>query len=527
MLLSVQSLEKQYGSHTVFTDLSFTIDEGHKIALVGKNGAGKSTLMRILAGEESPDGGSFVVTKGRTLAYAPQEVSSGDVEKTGTQYLQEKAGVREYQYLPILDGLGVPQDSVAQPISSMSGGQQSKLLLTAFLLSPADILLMDEPTNNLDIPSLIWLETFLAASKKAMVIISHDLVFLDTVTNRVFELRDGGLSCERGTYSDYLDRKKKEHERQMRQYQAFQEKVQKLERDRDELKQKGERIDAVQVSDRDKFASGVNRDRASGGQQRVRSIEREIRRLGSVKKPYEEGTFTMRIQPRHTEGACEIMLEDVVAGYRDDGVHVGPVSMTLQQGERLCVMGANGSGKSTLLKTITGMVEPLRGQVMLGDGVQVGDLMQQHDRVDQKQDPISFFMDQTSSTQERAIHALKRSGFSERMFEQPIAGISPGMRARLLFAVFADLGVNTLILDEPTNHLDTEAVYALRDMLRDYPGIVLLVSHNRWFLNQVRSDRYYHISDSTLHKIADFDAYIKEAADRAKKMTARLKRMVH
>ncbi|MDE0243456.1 MAG: ABC-F family ATP-binding cassette domain-containing protein [Candidatus Kaiserbacteria bacterium] len=523
MLLSANAIEKQYGSHTVFESLSFTIDEGHKIALVGKNGAGKSTLMRILAGSEDPDSGSVTLTKGRVCAFAPQELVA-DEGRTGISYLND-LGLKEHQFIPILDGLGMSQAVVEQPIDSLSGGQRSKILLATFLLQPADILLMDEPTNNLDIPSLVWLETFLAASKKAMVIISHDLTFLNNVANRVFELKDGTLTSERGTYGDYLERKKKEHDRQMRQYREYQEQLQKLRKDRDDLKQKGERIDAVQTTDKDKFASGVNRDRASKGQQRVRSLDRNIRKLETVEKPYEEDEFALHISTGHVEGAVEVTVDDVVAGY-PDGLSVGPLSLTLKQGERLCFMGENGSGKSTVLKTIIGALPPLQGSVTKTDAVQIGDFMQHHERADRSKDVLSFFIQETRSDRERAMHALKKVGFSDQTIVQTIDGISPGMRARLLFAVFVATGVTMLVLDEPTNHLDTEAVFALKDMLKDYQGIVLLVSHNRWFLENVAINQYFHIGDGTVDRIKDFEQYLRQAGDRAKGMTARLKRMI-
>ena len=526
MLLSVRSLRKQYGSRTVFEDISFTVDDGHKIALVGKNGAGKSTLLRILAGVESPDSGSVTVAKGRVCAYAPQEVPQKDAQKTGDAYLREETGLKEHRFIPVLDGLGVAHDAVNGKIGDMSGGQQAKTLLAAFLLRPADLLLMDEPTNNLDIPSLVWLETFLASLKKSMIIVSHDLVFLNNVTNRVFEMKDGGLASERGTYGDYLERKKREHNRQMRQYREYEEKRRQLEKDHADLRQKGERIDAVQASDRDKFAAGVNRDRASGGQRRVRSLERQIRRLGDVEKPYEEDAFAIDLRARETDGDIEVSAEEVTFGY-PGGLSVGPVSLTVKEGDRLCFMGANGAGKSTLLKTMTGDLPPISGSVSRTDGVRIGDFMQQHERADRGAEAAAFFRDQTGCDSERATHALKKIGFSDHMLHRTVGGLSPGMRARLLLAVFADLGVNMLVLDEPTNHLDAEAVFAVRDLLKTYQGIVLLVSHNRWFLKNIRIDRHFDIGDGGVRRIDDFDDYLQQAGERASRMTARLRRVVH
>ena len=166
MLLSVQKIGKQFGGEQVFSDVSFTLDEGHKVALVGKNGAGKSTLVKIIAGLEKANSGEVKITNGRTLSYLPQEVPTGE-DKTGVAYIQDGTDLQPHQFFPILEGLGVSQQVTAQKLSEMSGGQQTKILLTRFLLEPSDILLLDEPTNNLDIPALLWLEAFLATSKKS------------------------------------------------------------------------------------------------------------------------------------------------------------------------------------------------------------------------------------------------------------------------------------------------------------------------------------------------------------------------
>ena len=524
MLLSVKSLEKQYGAETVFSNISFTLDEGHKVALVGRNGAGKSTLMKIIAGETEPDSGTVTLTGDRTVAYLPQEVKQDDT-RTGIEYVQDGTDLRPHQFFPVFEGLGISQETAKQKLIEMSGGQQTKILLTRFLLKPSDMLLLDEPTNNLDIPSLLWLESFLASSKKAMILISHDLIFLNTVANRVFELKNGSLTVERGTYSDYIERKKKEFARQMKEYNLYQEEVRRLRKAVTTAKGKGEEIDATEASDSDKMATDWQKDRASSKQRSARVLERRIKKLEVVEKPFEEDPFTLDLEAQNTDGDAEINAEDLIAGHTADTT-AGPISFTLKMGERLCLMGMNGEGKSTLLKTIAGVLPPIDGSVHVSEGIFFGDLMQQHERADRNETVIDFFIQQTDSTTEKALHTLKRSGFTEQMIQQKIAGISSGMRARLLFAVFIVLGVNALILDEPTNHLDIEAVAALKEMLKRYNGIVLLVSHNRWFLEDLDITAYYAIENGKIERIADFDRYIAAVHKRAEKMTARLRRKI-
>lgn len=524
MLLSVQGVGKRYDGEQVFSDLSFVLDEGHKVALVGRNGAGKSTLLKVIAGLETLDAGDVVVTSGRTVSYLPQEIVWSDGQ-TGVEYIQSNTDLLPHQFFPVLAGLGVAQHVADQSIEKMSGGQQSKILLTRFLLEPSDVLLLDEPTNNLDVPALLWLEAFLAASRKSMIIVSHDLMFLDAVTNRVFEIEGGALTVERGTYGDYLERKKKEFDRQMKAYLRYTEEVKRLESSGRSAHHQADRGDSLELSDSDKYIARAGMDRASASQRRANVLKRRIGRMDVVEKPYEDDPFTLALEAQQTDGDIEIVADDLVAGH-PDGFSVGPVSFTLKMGDRVCLIGMNGEGKSTILKTLVGILPPLRGGVTVSEGVVLGDLLQQHERADRNMVAIDFFMEQTTCGQERALHTLKRAGFSDQTVRQRIDGLSSGMRARLLFAVFVVLGVNVLLLDEPTNHLDMEAVVALQEMLKTYTGIVLLVSHNRWFLKRVKIDTYYSVGGGSVERVANIDEYIALAKKRAETMTNRMKRIV-
>lgn len=524
MLLSVQKIEKRFGSEQIFSDISFTLDEGHKVALVGRNGAGKSTIMKIVAGLIEADSGEVKITSGRSIAYLPQETPAKE-NQTGIEYIQDGTELQPHQFFPILEGLGVSQQIAAQHLSKMSGGQQTKIVLTRFLLTESDILLLDEPTNNLDIPALLWLEAFLAASKKAMLIISHDLVFLNNVTNRVLELKNGSLTSERGTYGDYLERKKKEFDRQMKEYVRYTEEIKRMEKSSDAAAKQVEKGDALELSDSDKYIARAGMDKASASQRRAKVMKRRIKRMKEVEKPFEEEPFTLTLEARQSEGDIEIVLDEVVAGYTD-GITLSPTSLTVKMGDRICLMGMNGEGKSTVLKTITGAIPPVSGAVTKTEGVIVGDLLQQHERADREQKATDFFIAQTNKNDEEAIYMLKKAGFNEQMMQQNVGGLSSGMRARLLLAVFIALGVNVLILDEPTNHLDIEAVTALKEMLKKYTGIVLLVSHNRWFLEGLDIGSCYEVADGTIQKIEDLEHYVKTAQKRADGMIGRLKRVL-
>ena len=296
-----------------------------------------------------------------------------------------------------------------------------------------------------------------------------------------------------------------------------------MERGAASLQRKGERIDTVDASDGDKLRSGARRDRASSAQSAVKAVQRRIGKMEKVEKPFEEEPFTLAIDSKKREGTVELSLDAVRAGY-PDGIAVGPVSFRATMGTRICFMGMNGAGKSTLLKTVMGSIPPLAGSVEVTEGVRFGDMLQHHERADRESSAIDFFMEQTGSGIEGALHMLKKAGFTDQAVAQKIAGLSSGMRARLLFAVFMAQGVNVLVLDEPTNHLDIEAVTALKDMLKTYAGIVLLVSHNRWFLEDVSVDMYYDIADSAITRIADFEQYLKGMQARADTIVKRMRR---
>ena len=283
-----------------------------------------------------------------------------------------------------------------------------------------------------------------------------------------------------------------------------------------------EGLDDAKVSDNDKLASKSKLDGASASQGRVKAIKSQLKRLDVVEKPFEEEPFTLKLNARNTENVS-VEVVDAFVGY--DSFRVGPVSLSLKAKSRICIMGANGAGKSTLLKTIVGAQQPLEGKVQISEAVSFGDLLQQHDRADRSKRAIEFFQSETGADREKAIYTLKNAGFEDRNLQQSVAGLSSGMRARLLFAVFVALGVNVLVLDEPTNHLDIEAVSALRDLLKTYEGAAVVVSHNRWFLEALDIDSYYRIGDGEFSRITDFEQYVTDAQKEAEGLVGRMKRM--
>ena len=525
MLFSVQQLDKSYHSEELLKEISFTVDEGQKIALIGSNGVGKSTLLKIITGEVESDAGTVNFAKGKKIAYLRQEVDAGET-RTVEEYFKD-AELQPHMYAPMLDGFGLKQSLFSSHIAQLSGGQQTKVLLTEFLLRDSDVLLLDEPTNNLDIPSLVWLEMLLSNSKKAMVIVSHDLFFLDNITNKVLELKGGKIHAVRGTYTDYLERKEKENKRALEEYKKYKQEITKMEAKKKDLYDKSKSIDAKNATakDNDKQAAGRKRDQASAGQSQTRVIEKKMEQMEVKEKPFEEEPLTLDIHPKNAEGDLVIKAEDLVFGYKD-GISVGPFSLTLPFGKKICVMGLNGIGKSTFLHTLTGTLEPIQGTLSISPGIVIGDVLQQHQRADRSLTAFELFKKETGKGDEKAFHLLKKMGIKEEVLNQKVATLSAGTRARLLFAIFTALGVNTLVLDEPTNHLDIEVLSALKGLLQDFKGTVILVSHNRWFLKDIPIDAFYEIREDGVNQIKDFESYVSSLSDQSTKMVRRLKNLV-
>ena len=525
MLLEFSKVSKSFGDHTLFTNISFRIDEGHKVALVGANGAGKSTMLKMIAGIEESDAGTITISKGRNVAYLPQEVDLNS-DMDGLSYIQDSAEgpFQEHMIYAILSGLGIDQNKLSQPLNSMSGGQQTKILLTKLLLEKSNILLLDEPTNNLDISSILWLEKYLSTVKKALLVVSHDIYFLNKVADRFIEIDKQAMTINtnRGSYIDYIERKIKEDARQLGEYKR---QTKQLDNLREKIKDTKDSFDStqskVQNKDNDKIARGARADTASSSMKEVRKLEKQLSRIDRIDKPFDEEEFSMAMHPKNTEDS-DIELEDVMTGYTD--FPVGPVDLNIPYGHRVCLIGPNGSGKSTLLKTITKDLKAEKGSVKIGEGVVFGDMMQRHERADRDKTVSELFAQETRASNEKIFHMLSKYGIPQHLAEHKVGALSAGTRARILFAIFAVLGVNVLVLDEPTNHLDMEAIEALVRLLEEYTGTVILVSHNRWFVEKIKVDKWYEVSAGEISEIEDFTSHIKNSARQAESMLKKLAR---
>ncbi len=554
-MIKVKKLQKSYGPLSVLANISFSLGQGQKVALVGNNGTGKTTLLKIVAGLEESDGGVLEIAQGVCIGYLPQDTGLVGNEKI-SDYLRRVAGIdlleqeilelsaqldsptrakryndvrEKYEHLDgydfdrrmlvMLSGFGLEDIDLKHKLSDLSSGQKSKVALAGILLKGVDLLLLDEPTNNLDLPALIWLEDFLKKTEAACIVVSHDRRFLDRVVKKIFELdwRTRELTITGGSYSDYLEMMAKRTARQKEDYRLQQEEIARLNERIQEKRADAARGARWVGTDNDKFLRGFKRNRAGGSSRVAKTIQKRIEQMDKIEKLREKGPLEISLKAEITSGALDTRLIDVVAGY-PAGFKIGPMSFEIRYGNRVGIMGLNGSGKSPLLKTITSELSSLGGKIEVGSGIRIGNMMQEHETLPRDVTLLEFLKDRTNLAQEQLYAKLAKFDFDERQVKLLIGTLSPGGRARLLLALFSAQSVNMLVLDEPTNHLDLGALGALEEMLITYQGTILLVSHDRYLLEKAALDAVYVLSEGVLTRIPDYKAYVASAEERARRL---------
>jgi len=558
-MLTVKKISKNYGSMTILSDVSFALGKGEKAALVGPNGVGKTTLLRILAGIDEPDSGTVEMQKTACIGYLEQDTSvmgtmtileylktvsgieeleknlkkmspetaggekTGEYEEAQKQYVRLDGYSFSHRAEIILSGFGFNEDDFSKSVSNLSSGQKVKVALTGILLKGVDLLLLDEPTNNLDLPSLIWLEDFLKNSEATAIIVSHDRRFLDRIAKKIIEIdwNTKAVAVTGGKYSDYLEMSIKRLEHSKKTYRLQQEEIARLEEAARNQKIESDQGSKWQGTDNDKGLRGFKREQAERSSRQAKAIEKRIEQMDKIDRPVEKKSMEIALESASNPGTLNISLKNVVAGY-DKGFSLGPISVDIAYGSRVGIMGLNGSGKSTLLKTIIGAMAPLDGEVKTGSGIRIGNMMQEHETLPKNETPLELLKQKGKLSTTDSYNQLGKFGIGEEHSKRPIGTLSLGSRARLTLALFSALSVNALILDEPTNHLDIEAIQALEETVASYKGTIILVSHDRYFLEKAKLDTVYQISDGKFSRIADYKKYIESVEKRTKTLAKSL-----
>lgn len=525
MEIKANKIHKAYKEHVVLEDISFILSRGQKIGLVGYNGTGKSTLLKILAGELDYDGGTLGKRKDLIVGYMPQDTSE-ELSKEGDvlQFLREKTKnnhLEEYKIEITFAGLGLENISLNANLQDLSSGQKSKIFLAGILLLEPDVMLLDEPTNNLDLTALIWLERFLKKSSSACIIVSHDRLFLDRMVNKIFEIEWNSriLRIINGKYSDYIKQKEKEFQRQLQKHWEEQKEIDRLDSFVKKKQQATIKGSAWKGTDNDKYLRGFKRDRASASGKIVKTTKKRIEKALSrlTQKPLSRDVYRILISPIKPVGESDILFENVVLGY-SGGFKTNQINFRFSYGNRIVILGENGTGKSTILKAISGRLKPIEGIVKIGNSLIVGNLMQEHDDLPWEKTLIEYISERTKLSLQNSYALLNKFAFSQDDANKKIASFSPGSRSRILLALFSKLSVNILLLDEPTNHLDLEALTALENVLLDYPGTIILVSHDRYFIKKYKADYFYLMQNGKLSTLSDFDKYLQEVKNNTKRL---------
>jgi ATPase subunit of ABC transporter with duplicated ATPase domains len=509
--LVAHGITKEFGAVTVLDGLSLTVPPGARVGVVGPNGSGKSTLLRILAGVEPPDEGS--VEREGTVGYLPQEPERREGEtllellarRTGVAAaagrmdelaaaLGDGGGVAEYTaaldlYLALgghdLEararavcselGLALPLD---RPLPTMSGGEAARVSLAALLLARFDVLCLDEPTNDLDFPGLERLEQFVAGFRGTLVIVSHDRAFLDRTVTRIvaFDVETRRVREFAGTYADYERAcdlaTRGEHEAYARWIEEHERFSSLLDERQGQARKHGGSADR----------RGTNALRG-----KVRQAEKRVERLGTVDKPWRPWRLQLELRPASRGGDVVARLSGAVV--QRGAFTLGPLDVDVTWGDRVAIVGRNGAGKTTLLRALTGELPLARGTRTLGPGVVLGELDQRRDLFSGDVPLLERFREESGLFPADARTLLAKFGIAGDDALRPAASLSPGERSRAVLALLQSRGVNCLVLDEPTNHLDLEAIEQLETALEDYAGTVLLVTHDRRFLDRFAATR--------------------------------------
>ena len=530
-ILTIQGVSKSFGVNEVLHDVSFSLKEGERVGLVGANGAGKTTLMNIVAGLSEADAGSVAFAPGARVGYLRQQqdlsvtrsvweeaVSAFDevlaMEEQLRQIERDMAGasgerlealMRRYDLLThrfessdgygykslttgVLVGLGFTQAQFAQPVNTLSGGQRARVALARLLLTKPDLLLLDEPTNHLDLDAAQWLEDFLRGFAGSLLVISHDRYFLDALCHGIVEMSFGQCQQYRGNYSEYLRRSGERRAQQEKEYALQQQ----------EIARQQAIIDRYRAFNREKSIKAAE------------SREKMLARITPLEKPKTEHTLALSFQMKQPTGMDVLTAEHISKSF-DGRPVLTDVSLRLRAGDRVAVIGPNGSGKTTLLKILLGKLPADMGTVALGARVSPGYFDQQQSGLH----PEKTVIDEVWDAFPRLVQTQIRTALGAFLFSgddvfAPIATLSGGEKARVALLKLVMAQNNLLLMDEPTNHLDMPSRQALEDALAAYPGTILAVSHDRYFINRFAQRILAITPEGCREYLGNYDDYLDQ-----------------
>ncbi|PAD21467.1 ABC-F family ATP-binding cassette domain-containing protein [Terribacillus saccharophilus] len=540
ILLQANNITKLFGADVILSNIKLEVQTQDRLAIVGRNGAGKSTLLKILAGELSYDEGNVFLAKDATLGYLEQhtgleseksileemktvfadliqqedelrrlEARMGDPDlisdETAYQQLLTNYDTKQqafrlnggYQYeadiRSVLNGLRFGDRDLSTPIGSLSGGQKTRLALGKLLLQKPDVLILDEPTNHLDISTLDWLEGYLSSYQGAVVVVSHDRYFLDKTVNTIIEIAHNHSVRYKGNYSNYLEQKAANFERELKQYEKQQSEIKKME----EFVQKN-------------IARATTTKRAQSRRKQLEKMERIDRPLHDASS----AKLTFDIDRR--SGNDVLKVKDLAYQYPESTSPVFEhVTFHMNRQDRIALTGPNGTGKTTLLKTIIGKLPAKSGQIEIGTGVSIGYYDQEQTELHSSKSVLAELWDEYPLMDEKNIRTILGNFlFTGDDVLKVVNTLSGGEKARLALAKLMMQKSNLLIMDEPTNHLDLDSKEVLEGALADYPGTILFVSHDRYFMNKVSTQVLEMADKQIISYLGNYDYFIEKKQEK-------------
>ncbi len=539
IVLSCNNISKAYVVDNIIEDISFTINDNEKVGLIGLNGAGKTTLFNILTGELDYDSGNIIIPKNKKMAYLKQntkiesdktifdemltmfediismENNIRQLEVEISKFTEhDEDGVLEvlmdrytklnerfieldgYSYKSlirgVLKGLGFNDEDFDKHINVLSGGQKTRVMLAKLLLEKADILLLDEPTNHLDIEAISWLEKYLKGFNGSVIIISHDRYFLDNIVNRIMLLENKNIKSYNGNYSEFMKKRKTEIEQEIKKYEEYEKEIERQE-------------------------EMINRLHAYGSKRNIRQAFSRQKALDKIKKmerpSYENKKVRLRFTPKLRSGQDVLRVEDLAKSYGENSIFKD-ISFNIYRGEKVGIIGPNGIGKSTLLKIIAGKIDSYVGEIVPGHFVNIGYYDQEQTYLDFENTVIDEIWDDNPKFNYYDVRSLLAQFlFTGDDLFKIIGDLSGGEKGRLSLLKLMLSEANFLLMDEPTNHLDIDSKEILEDSLVNYDGTILVVSHDRYFLNKVTNKIIDMSKDGLFEYLGNYDYYVEKKAE--------------
>ncbi len=547
IILDVNKLGKDFGYGKLFEDISFSLNEGESISIVGPNGCGKSTLLKMIAGIERKDTGTVSIKKDARVAYLDQTGSSVDDERpvyeilkdafedlnkmeeelntlqemmelgvfTGEKYdkilnrycdLTEKFSMAggydmETNINTVVEGLKIDRALLEQSYNDLSGGEKTLVQLGKTLLIKPDLILLDEPTNHLDIERIEWLESYIKSFKGASVIVSHDRYFLDRMSNKILDLDDGVGKVYATNYTGFLEEKQRDYEKQMADFKDQQALIKKLEAEKKYFAERG---------------MATNSSTLTG---RAHTLQTKIDRLKkmAVARPKEQKKFNVGFSEERKSSKKVIGVEGLTVETPDGRKILDDVNIDIHAGERVALIGSNGSGKSTFVKAIMNEQDLLvEGEVNVGPSVQIGYLPQIITFPDGEQQLLEYFRNEVGVNEQKARQILAGFEFYQDDVTKRVKTLSGGERMRVKLAELLQQKINTLIFDEPTNHIDIPTKEVLEDAIEDFNGTLIFVSHDRYFINKFADETIEFQDGKATPYIGNYEDY-KESKEKESK----------